>query len=498
MLDLGCGAGALLERLIREDYELVVGADVVVRALEQAARRLKLDEMHDAQRQRISLLQSPLTYRDKRLVGFDAAALVEVIEHLDPPRLAAAEQNVFGSARPGTVVVTTPNAEYNVRWETLPGGELPPSRPPLRMDTRASSRRGRRAVAEPARLRGALRAGRPRGPGGRSADADGGVQPMRIDLPDPSLVVLIGAVGLGQELVRAQALRADRGDLLGLLPRPGRRRRERPERHEGRVRGPAASSPARRLAQPRFTVVDATNVQREARRPLIELAKAARPVPGRDRARHPRGGLPGAQPLAAGPRLRTARRAPAAHRSCTSRSKGLQREGFRRVAVLRSAEEVDGAEVHRAPLWTDRRADHGPFDIIGDVHGCHAELAELLRELGYQVDGDGVTVTPPDGRRAVFVGDYGDRGPDTPGVLKLVMSMADAGTAICLPGNHDIKLVAQAQGPRRPDHPRPRRDARAARSRSRTSSASRPATSSTGSSATSCSTTASSSSRTPG
>ena len=124
VLALGCGAGALLVRLIRDDYELIVGADVSVRALERAARRLKLDDMHDAQRQRISLLHSPLTYRDKRLVGFDAAALVEVVEHLDRPRLAAAEQNVFGSARPGTVVVTTPNREYNVRWETLPAGEL--------------------------------------------------------------------------------------------------------------------------------------------------------------------------------------------------------------------------------------------------------------------------------------------------------------------------------------------------------------------------------------
>lgn len=109
---------------MRGDYERIVGVDVSVRSLEQAARRLKLDEMHDAQRQRIELLHSPLTYRDKRLVGFDAAALVEVIEHLDPPRLAAAEQNVFGSAHPATVVVTTPNAEYNVMWETLPAGQF--------------------------------------------------------------------------------------------------------------------------------------------------------------------------------------------------------------------------------------------------------------------------------------------------------------------------------------------------------------------------------------
>jgi 3' terminal RNA ribose 2'-O-methyltransferase Hen1 len=124
VLDLGCGSGTLLKRLLSDDYELIVGADVSVRALEHAARRLKLDDMHDAQRNRITLLHSPLTYRDKRLVGFDAAVLVEVIEHLDPSRLSSAEQNIFGSARPGTVVVTTPNAEYNARWESLPSGEF--------------------------------------------------------------------------------------------------------------------------------------------------------------------------------------------------------------------------------------------------------------------------------------------------------------------------------------------------------------------------------------
>jgi 3' terminal RNA ribose 2'-O-methyltransferase Hen1 len=124
VLDLGCGPGALMERLVREGYDEVVGVDVSVRALEIAAKRLRLDEMHDAQRRRVKLLHSPLTYRDKRLIGFEAAALVEVVEHFDPPRLAAAEQNVFGSARPGTVVVTTPNAEYNVMWESLAAGEF--------------------------------------------------------------------------------------------------------------------------------------------------------------------------------------------------------------------------------------------------------------------------------------------------------------------------------------------------------------------------------------
>ena len=122
VLDLGCGSGALLRRLLAGPYEKVVGVDVSVRALEGAARRLDLETMHDAERARIELLQSPLTYRDRRLGGFDAAVLVEVIEHLDPPRLGALERNVFADARPATVVVTTPNAEYNVRWPGLNGG----------------------------------------------------------------------------------------------------------------------------------------------------------------------------------------------------------------------------------------------------------------------------------------------------------------------------------------------------------------------------------------
>jgi 3' terminal RNA ribose 2'-O-methyltransferase Hen1 len=124
VLDLGCGSGALLGRLLAGRYERIVGADVSTRALEHAARRLKLDQLHDAQRSRIELIQTALTYRDARLAGFDAAVLVEVIEHLDRSRLGALEQNVFGAARPGTVIVTTPNAEYNAQWQSLPAGEF--------------------------------------------------------------------------------------------------------------------------------------------------------------------------------------------------------------------------------------------------------------------------------------------------------------------------------------------------------------------------------------
>ena len=98
--------------------------DVSWRALEIATERLKLDRLAPAQRERVRLIQGSLTYRDSRLAGYDAAAVVEVIEHLDPPRLAAFERVVFEFAKPGTVVITTPNAEYNVKWETLPAGRF--------------------------------------------------------------------------------------------------------------------------------------------------------------------------------------------------------------------------------------------------------------------------------------------------------------------------------------------------------------------------------------
>jgi 3' terminal RNA ribose 2'-O-methyltransferase Hen1 len=125
VLDLGCGSGRLLTELVKQrGLERVVGLDVSHRALETAARRLHLDSMAPRQRERVELLHGSLTYRDSRLRGFDAAAVVEVIEHLDPPRLGAFERGVFGHARPGTVIVTTPNAEYNALFDGLPAGAL--------------------------------------------------------------------------------------------------------------------------------------------------------------------------------------------------------------------------------------------------------------------------------------------------------------------------------------------------------------------------------------
>ncbi|KOG88615.1 methyltransferase type 12, partial [Streptomyces varsoviensis] len=125
VLDLGCGQGQLVAALLKEaQFTEIVGVDVSMRALKAAARRLRLERMSERQAARVRLLQGSLAYTDSRLKGYDAAVLSEVIEHVDPPRLPALEYAVFGAARPGTVLVSTPNVEYNVRWETLPAGHV--------------------------------------------------------------------------------------------------------------------------------------------------------------------------------------------------------------------------------------------------------------------------------------------------------------------------------------------------------------------------------------
>ncbi|WP_282794937.1 3' terminal RNA ribose 2'-O-methyltransferase Hen1 [Streptomyces sp. CC224B] len=123
VLDLGCGQGQLVQELLKDTrFTKVVGVDVSMRALTVAARRLRLERMGERQAERVELFQGSLAYTDKRLKGYDAAVLSEVVEHVDPERLPALEYAVFGAARPRTVLVTTPNVEYNVRWESLPAG----------------------------------------------------------------------------------------------------------------------------------------------------------------------------------------------------------------------------------------------------------------------------------------------------------------------------------------------------------------------------------------
>ena len=148
VLDLGCGQGQLLGELLRDArFTEIVGVDVSIRALNQAARRLRLDRMPERQSARLKLTQGSLAYTDSRLTGYDAAVLSEVIEHVDPPRLPALEYAVFGAARPRAVVVTTPNVEYNVRWESLPAGEV--RHPDHRFEwTREEFRDWARGVAE--------------------------------------------------------------------------------------------------------------------------------------------------------------------------------------------------------------------------------------------------------------------------------------------------------------------------------------------------------------
>ena len=125
VVDLGCGEGALLRALLADPrFTHVLGVDVSARALEVAARRLRLDQLSDRARARVELIQSSLTYRDDRLRDHDAAVLMEVVEHLDLPRLPALGRTLFGTARPASVLVTTPNAEYNVRYPTLPAGQF--------------------------------------------------------------------------------------------------------------------------------------------------------------------------------------------------------------------------------------------------------------------------------------------------------------------------------------------------------------------------------------
>jgi protein phosphatase len=210
---------------------------------------------------------------------------------------------------------------------------------------------------------------------------------------------------------------------------------------------------AQRLALGRLTVIDATNVQPEARKPLIELARKYHCLPvavvlnlperlcqDRNRSRDERN---------FGPHVVRQQ-----HALLRRSLRGLGKEGFRHVLVLESPEEVEAATVERVPLWNDKRREHGPFDIIGDVHGCCDELEALLQQLGYRatiLEADSPiwgnrSYAHPDGRKAVFVGDLVDRGPCILDAVRLVRNMIAGGSALCVPGNHDMKLMRKLRG----------------------------------------------------
>jgi protein phosphatase len=203
----------------------------------------------------------------------------------------------------------------------------------------------------------------------------------------------------------------------------------------------------KRLAAGRLTVVDATNVQPEARKPLVALAREFHVLPVAivlnlpEKLCHERNqNRPDRQ---FGPHV-VRNQSQQLRRSL----RGLEREGFRHVFTLSTPEEVSSVTIERQPPWNNLKHEHGPFDIIGDVHGCYDELSTLLGQLGYKIENgpDGPKVGPPDGRKAVFVGDLVDRGPKIPDVLRLVMRMVDDGTALCVPGNHDMKLMKKLKG----------------------------------------------------
>ncbi|MEM9666663.1 MAG: polynucleotide kinase-phosphatase, partial [Bacteroidota bacterium] len=200
---------------------------------------------------------------------------------------------------------------------------------------------------------------------------------------------------------------------------------------------------AKRLKHRRLTVVDATNVQAFARKSLVALAREYHCLPVAVVLNLP-------EAVCQERNAQRTDRSMGRHvvrnqrRDLKRSLKGLRREGFRYVYTFQTPEEVAEVTIERTRLWTDRRHEHGPFDLIGDVHGCLDELHALLAELGY-ADEDGV-YRHPAGRQACFVGDLVDRGPNSLGVVELVRTMVEAGTGLCVPGNHDIKLMRKLRG----------------------------------------------------
>ena len=271
-----------------------------------------------------------------------------------------------------------------------------------------------------------------------------------VSLPDFSLVVLIGPSGAGKSaFARRHFLNTE------VISSDECRGRVADDQNDQDATGPAFEllqfMVEKRLQYRRLAVVDATNLRPEDRRAYIQIARKyhALPVaivlnPGERVCQERNDERPDRQ---------FGRHVVRNHVRTLKRGlRGLKREGFRQIHRLDSVEEIDRAGILRTPLWNDRRDETGPFDIIGDIHGCGDELEALLTKLGYQVEFTETgeerqcRVTPPAGRKAVFVGDLVDRGPRVMDVLRLVMSMVASGSAMCVVGNHEDKFLRWLNG----------------------------------------------------
>lgn len=269
---------------------------------------------------------------------------------------------------------------------------------------------------------------------------------MKLIVPELSLVVLIGASGSGKStfarrhFLPTEVISSD--TCRGLVADDENDQTATPEAFDVLY-----YIVGKRLKGGRLAVVDATNVRAEDRKALVQLARSYHCLPVaivfdlpericRDRnAERPDRDF---GPHVIRNQLSSLRRS----------QHGLAREGFRYVYTLRSVEEVDAASLERQPLWNNKKTETGPFDVIGDVHGCFDELCRLLTQLGYQLDLNGEVwrLHHPQGRKVVFVGDLVDRGPRTPDVLRLAMAAVHSGDAYCVVGNHDLKLFKALRG----------------------------------------------------
>jgi polynucleotide kinase-phosphatase len=269
-----------------------------------------------------------------------------------------------------------------------------------------------------------------------------------IDIPELALVALVGISGSGKSTFAREHFRPTQvlsSDFFrGLIADDENDQSASADAFEA-----LHYIAGKRLAAGRLTVVDATNLQPHARAGLIKVAREHDVLPVAVVLDVPEAlawaRTEGRPDRAFGRQVLTRM-----HRDLRRSYGQLAREGFRKVHVLHGVDEIAAATIRYEKLFTDKRELTGPFDIIGDVHGCRAELAALLEKLGYDLVRDAagrpVDAVHPDGRTAVFVGDLVDRGPDTPGVLRLVMGMVAAGTALCVSGNHEQKLGRRLHG----------------------------------------------------